>query len=125
MEVPAHCLLCEDEDETVAHLFLNCKFSRQVWGEFALRMADAAARIGGRLIRDRDFRVGDLIVSIDKFHPKLECWGLHWLGLAMFMWHICCERNRQFKARERQTAKVVAREMLQDIEMSFEGDLKC
>jgi hypothetical protein len=31
MDHPNHCLLCEQEEETVNHLLISCAFARQVW----------------------------------------------------------------------------------------------
>ncbi|OVA02896.1 Reverse transcriptase zinc-binding domain [Macleaya cordata] len=28
---PNHCYLCEEETETVRHLFIECKYSKEVW----------------------------------------------------------------------------------------------
>lgn len=87
-------MLYEVEDETVGHLFLTCSYSKAVWGSFTSRTADGDAKVSGASILDPDFHVGELIEAIEKFSPKSECWGggLHWLGLAAFIWHIWGER---------------------------------
>lgn len=37
MEILDHCLLCRDVDESMSHLFLNCKHNQQVWDAFSSR----------------------------------------------------------------------------------------
>ena len=31
LQNPSHCLLCDQPDETIDHILVNCIFSRQIW----------------------------------------------------------------------------------------------
>lgn len=46
---PTRCLLCDDNDETINHLFLTCPFARAVWHGYTLgirtsHLANASVR---------------------------------------------------------------------------------
>lgn len=82
MEVLDRCLLYGEEDETNPYLFLNCIYSKKLWNSFASRTMDAVASHNGRLIRNHDIRIGDLIKGVEKFQRQGLCWGLQWLAIA-------------------------------------------
>lgn len=87
MEVPERCLLCGDVNEMIAHLFVNCSYVKKIWDSFRTRTNDAFTSMltHGNQIWGSNVRVGDLIDGIEKFHRKVACWGLHWVGFGAFV----------------------------------------
>lgn len=112
--VPDQCLLCGGEDESPGHLFLNCPYTGSVWNRFSVSelLTNTLARISGRSSSDFDTRIGEPFEGMDRFRHKSECWGLHWLAIAAFTWHIWGERNRRLKEGECRASEVVSRELI-------------
>lgn len=89
MWVPNECVLGGKEDKTMAHLFVNCEYSRQVWEAFMNRSDDVRWALMGTTVGTiADVQIGDLIEGIESFPWMSPCWGLHWVALAAFVWHL-------------------------------------
>lgn len=69
-----------------------------------------------------NLRIEDLIDGIEGFKKKSSCWGLHWIVLSTFVWHVWSERNRCYKEGETKPANNVASLFVRDY--LAHGDLK-
>ncbi len=86
------CVLCLDEDETVDHLFLGCRFTRSILQGFLLnlsalcRSTTAASLWNASCLRSGSTRDREL------------------LGIAAVWWAVWLERNRRIFDNRKKTA---------------------
>lgn len=122
MQVPDKCLLCDKEDETAPHLFINCDYSRALWNMFTTKAGGYLDQLLNRTLTSRaDIWVGNLIEAIKWQIDVLvtACWGLYWLELTVFIWHLWGECIRRFKEGESCLVNVVAKQPMQDVDIQY------
>jgi hypothetical protein len=103
------CSLCQATNEDCNHLFIHCRFSRQVW------------------LRFREWTKEDFLIPSDDFHT-MEEWWLQERGAdpkvvrrdfdtitILVHWRIWKERNRRIFRQEFSSPKRVFELILEDV----------
>lgn len=76
---PSSCPLCEQHDESAAHLFLKCPFTLQVWNFFSIHIKGF---IGNLMDIIETIQLWEVINGIYKFTPFYLIWEI-WLVCNM------------------------------------------
>ena len=81
---PGWCALCQDEDETVIHIFVNCLYIKEVWRECQKVLGRACNWTGISILRDwESWRRLETLDSMTAL-PLLVIWGV-WLARNNFL----------------------------------------
>lgn len=119
-QVPEYYTLREEEDESPDHLFINCRYTRKFQLDFTELMRGVLWRIMEHLNpTTRDLQVGEVIKGIHRFKKHTPCWGLSWITLSAFTWHVWLEQNRRFRQDERKTVVIIFKLMISDIDIIY------
>ncbi|KAJ6837624.1 uncharacterized protein M6B38_119835 [Iris pallida] len=88
MQIPdAKCVLCNDEDESMGHLFFGCPVTWHIWTE-------QCAQLRGGVGMDRDIQ--SILSWIRDHRGRDPGWARRArVRLAASVWHIWKERNRR------------------------------
>lgn len=65
--------------------------------------------------RHQDGSTGDITKVISKFTKWASYWGLYWVLLASFSWHIWSERNRKLRQKILRPPEQIIKEATKDI----------
>lgn len=83
------CLLCQNEDDAISHLFFNCKYTRKVVLAIVDTLGQSIWKIFNTPILgslQTDIRIGDLTEVWQKFLWHSSCWGLLWNIISWNEW---------------------------------------
>lgn len=95
-------------------MLFKCPYSKRVGNGFIRRsvfgfwqtMEVSTVTLG-------DVRLGDIIEDIGSY----PYWGLHWVVLTAFTWHIWGERNRKYKENRSKPLEILS---LRDVDVRLE-----
>ncbi|CAL1380616.1 unnamed protein product [Linum trigynum] len=109
------CEMCSEDEETINHIFIHCKFNKDVW--------DRLRRACGSL----ETPVRDIFEVISRWPTNCTDDGKSWIRYGVLhsvCWQIWLERNNRIFREVRLQAKVVARKALMDVvEWSVAGGI--
>lgn len=114
-------VLCDCEDETTAHIFFNCRYSRQVYMELLHDQHTLCAipRMVVPFLSMGGLRLGNIIDGINSFTKGSPCWGFHWITLDDFMWQIWNKRNKRYMEKVSRPAETVVTQFITDLDTIF------
>ncbi|XP_059076472.1 uncharacterized protein LOC131875810 [Cryptomeria japonica] len=89
---PSRCILCQEQEETVNHLLLHCKFSSHYWWHFMRKL-----RIFGPFPSGLD----EWFLEWSKLEGNAIFADLLYILPSLLMWEIWKEKNRRiFQGKE-------------------------
>jgi hypothetical protein len=103
------CVLCDDGQENIQHLYFECSFSKYLWSLCKLKLSLHHSHIGS-LIQEAD-------VIRDKFKARDKTYKLARLAFNATVWHIWQERNRRIFQRAQLHKVMVFRNIYEDIKL--------
>ncbi|CAL1404024.1 unnamed protein product [Linum trigynum] len=96
--LPSRCALCREQEETINHIFLSCRFSKDVW-----RILSAFVDL-----QTSSSDISDLISKWPCRHPSNAKEWCSAVFLHAFCWRIWLERNSRIFREVHEIVQVVA-----------------
>lgn len=88
-EEPSPCFICDQEEDTVDHILLQCVFARQIWHNCFMQ-----ARIGLDLVPSTEDTLQHWWMSARKRMPKINRKGFDSFTMLL-CWHLWKNRNNK------------------------------
>lgn len=96
-------LLCGEEEETISHIFFDCKFSTEVFLEAYKAINEVIRKMFGNpfpSVLGGDIRLGDIMDEIQKFRKGFKSWRLLCVLFVAICWHLWQEINSRWMVME-------------------------
>lgn len=111
---PDCCLLCEKDDESPAHLFLQCPIRLDVWQRVQLALGDPFDASN-----EDSTHIENVLEQIKGIVKGSLLWRLLWWTILAMVWQICRELNRRWHAEAWTMVAMVANNLIAYLKITF------